>query len=404
MERLKRRIARMMGRRSGSLNLSRRAAQIRVDPVEPPSGATVRLGDDATYDVAMEYHFFGEEQGRKWEADGMAASCRDRARAAELGPAADGVRAVLDVASERARRTGEDRDHAEHHLTPYVRRTAFAHRRYQVVFWLLGFGDTAGVLGAAILMGEQPIIAAGQAIASGVAAVTAGLVGGDVRELKLARARARMFEDELPPELERYRRLFVPVEAEPDTYRLALRLAVCIVGVLGIAIFALRSVVEGPLGGLTFGALGLATAAASFLNSWIDGDDVADLLAIYASQAKDAAEQVQALSGSGVLAGQASATETAERIEAEHEVRGLADKAHVQALKYEVYRNNTSVFGHGVYRDSDGRREFHNGAPVSEMGFHKLVPTPIRRARIGRRAARPAARNVCGQDGGDAAQ
>ena len=67
-------------------------------------------------------------------------------------------------------------------LGSFARRPSHDAARYWTVWAVLAGGDALGVLASAVWLGEIPLVALGQALACGVAAVTIGGVGEDVRE------------------------------------------------------------------------------------------------------------------------------------------------------------------------------------------------------------------------------
>jgi hypothetical protein len=392
--------------RTGTSWVERLTARLRIDVADDPKGATLRHDDGAVYDVATEFNAYADEQVHIWRATGTEASRSARIRAAEVSARADAARSWVEVAAGRRDEATRAKSHADRHLLPFQRRTPKARRRYVGVWYTLLLGDAAGILSAAVLFGELPILAAGQAISTAVAAVTAGSIGADVRELRLARDRAKWAEDHFTPELAPYRRLFVVPDTGRDTYGLMLRGAGVVAIAIVVAILTLRTVADDSIvGGVMYAGLALGTAVASAISSWVYADDVADLLDVYTDRELVAIGQFQQAAADPSIAEHDAAEVAAASIEAEHQQRGAAAAAHIRGLLFGIYRRFPAIFGHGVAGPrGDGRREFHNGDPVSGLGFHKLVPTPIRHARIGRRVARPAARNVYGQDGGDAAQ
>lgn len=325
--------------------LAEQAEAIRIEDVEASSVVTRPPGFEAH--VETEFDELANEQVRVWTAEGQRASRADEVSAAAIRPQAYEEARLISAHAEEVDQALADYQHASRHLTPYLGRPRRDETRYKITLGVLALGDTVGVLGAAITMGEVPLIAAGQAIASGVAAVTAGLVGGQVKELRLARDRHVDLE-ELDPELRRYPMLFNGRQGGLAEHRLTMAVAGTIVVLLSLAVFALRWAIEGSIVGLTFGALAAATALASFISSYIHADDVADRIESYKHRYLEAAAHQKKISASSARRDLERYAASAETIQAEHESRGQAAERSIQALKHGVLRRNPTVFGHGT--------------------------------------------------------
>jgi len=317
----------------------------------------------ATY-AEQEYDALATEQRESWCAEGEVAARKAAVQAAGQAPAAKAASLVL---SEHAHEVVEARgqyQHAAQTLTPYVRRSTHDDVRYLAGWAVLGLGDTAGVLGAAIFLGEIPLVALGQALATGFAAVTAGLAGSEYQELRQARARQRPVE-KLTEDERHYVHLFTEAGAARSTTRMVSWVAVTIMVLITVGIFALRAGTEGVLAGVAFGGLAAATALASFISSYVHADAAADLIAAYRQRYRRAERGHIRLARSPSLARHAQAAETAASIEREQEGRGEAAGQAVSALKYRMLRRNPQVVGHGESRSeipSVGRRARVDGA------------------------------------------
>lgn len=286
------------------------------------------------------------EQLDLWPADGEVARRSEAARAGGLVAAAEAEAFLLGEAATLVISTKESYDHCHRSLLRWVHRGPHANFRYWLGWTVLGLGDAVGVAGASILLGEEVWIAVGQALATGLAAVTAGAAGHDLKELRLARQRRRdpsaLSEDE-----RRYRRFFI-YDADGDRLlRIVAWLACIIVVLIAVGIFALRASIEGSFVGLIFGALAAATALASFMNSYTYADEVADLIAV-AEQAYERAEKhYRRISRASPFRHRAEAIENAASIAREHTLRGQAAVHRLQALKFHSLTANPGVVGHG---------------------------------------------------------
>jgi len=341
------------GRRHGGTrrrprDLARHAETLTIPKVEGRSGAILRPGG-ITYDVGEEFDAYAADVSLSEDASGVAASRTATTRAAGLGSQADAARARTACQWPEVEAARQAYTTARDDLDSFSRRRAGDRTRYKVTYWVLLLGDFASVFGAALFLGEVPVIAAGQAVAAGVAAVTAGIVGADVRELRLARERSERLEaGRVRPEVAaRYPRLFGTASAEKDTYQQALKVALAIVLLLGLSVLALRAAIEG-LAGVVFGGLAMATALASFINCWSFADDVSDVVDTFRQRFLEALSLHRALADAPQPSAQDAHAAEAASIQSEYDIRGQAKAAGVRALKHEVYRRNPQVFGHGL--------------------------------------------------------
>ena len=232
-------------------------------------------------------------------------------------------------------------------LQPFTRRSPHADFKYWVTWVLLLLGDVAGVSGAAILLGEVPQLAVLQALASAIAAVTAGLVGHDVAVARHARRRERD-PQALAPEHAIFGYLFTGADSGERIVKALLYAALTIGLLLFGAIFALRTGVEGPLNGVVFGFLAAAICAASALNAYHFADEISDLLSAAYKEYVRALRRLTEIATSKVLIERAEAAATAASIKAEYAERGAAAEHKINSLKAAVSRQNPHVMGHGT--------------------------------------------------------
>lgn len=293
-----------------------------------------------------EFDALAEEQRASWPAEAEAASRPARLSASRVDPAAKAADLLTIEHQKELDRARDAREHALDTLAPFIRRPRHDNVRYWGGCAVLGLGDTVGVWGAAISLGEIPELALGQALAAGFAAVTAGLVGGEVRTLAQAKSRRRD-DDELTDAERRYRRLFEGVESEIPTLKIAAGVAASVVALVAGSIFALRSITEGATAGLVFGGLAAATMLASFISSYVHADEVADLLAHYERQHAVAIRRYRKASEAKALQVSGASTAEVDSIEREYDRRALAAVNKVEACKQRMLRRNPQVVGHG---------------------------------------------------------
>ncbi|MFB6718699.1 hypothetical protein ACFCV3_00975 [Kribbella sp. NPDC056345] len=310
------------------------------------AAATARPSTVGTTYVETEYDELGSEQQSLYAAAGESAARPYQAQADGLTTHAEQLAWLLKSSRKRLIVARKQLNHATTTLTCYTRRDRFAKHRYLLGWVILGLGDTAGILGAAIMLGEVPMIALGQALATGFAAVTSGQAGADLKDVRMSRQRQRD-PDKLTKAEQRYRYLFCGIDAGMSIVRLVSWLSVTIVLVVSVGIFSLRWTVEGMVSGLAFGALAAATALGSFLSTYSYTDDVADLLATYQKRYDNAVKQHTRLSAERSFRQRATALGQAESVRREHDHRGTAASRHIGALCQRVLRRNPGVMGHG---------------------------------------------------------
>jgi len=237
-------------------------------------------------------------------------------------------------------------------LAPFVRREAHAKFWYLLRWGVLLGGDVAGITGAAVLLGEIPDLAVMQACSAGMATVTAGLVGVDLKDLRLAARRATDPSD-LASELQPWAHLFRGADPGGARVKTVVLAALAIGLTVGVAIFGLRASVEGGVSGLVFGGLAAAFAAASFVNTWWYADEMADQIDQARTRYETELKRQQQLAGRPELSAYQGAAEERDSMIREHQLRGAAAKSAITALKHRALRRNPQVVGHGIGK-SDG--------------------------------------------------
>lgn len=217
---------------------------------------------------------------------------------------------------------------------------------YTLRLWGLLVGDIAGLGGSAVAYGELPALALVQAASAGVATITAGLSGAQMRMLSLAKER-RFDEDEISPELRPYLPVLIGAGRSSKFVMAVTAVSAVIALFIAVGIFSLRSGIEGLAAGITFGALAIAIACASWVNSYVHADPVADIIegARRGYAREQRAHRRLTLSPWLVLAERA--IERAKVIRRKHQELGHAAIAYFHALKHQVLSENPSVVGHG---------------------------------------------------------
>ncbi|MDL2081964.1 hypothetical protein QNN03_36620 [Streptomyces sp. GXMU-J15] len=302
-------------------------------------------GIGVTY-AEQEYHTLADEQELLWPAEGERTARPYQERARGLDRVAAGMEFLLSEQENEVRQARSDHQHATFILTPYMRREPGAKLRYWICWPVLWFGDTAGVWSASVAIGDVPSIAFGQSLASGLAAACAGLVGAELKYIRMAIARQRDPES-LTDDEARYARLFTDTDHGGRISRLVGFLSLVVMALLAVGIFNLRGSTEGTASGLTFGLLAAATAIGSGLLSYSAADEVADLLAGMEKRTSKAERRYLKLANSRAFRNKARAEEAARSIRDEYQLRAQAAGKRVESLSWRVQRRNPQVLGHG---------------------------------------------------------
>ncbi|MCA1705337.1 MAG: hypothetical protein LC808_19600, partial [Actinobacteria bacterium] len=242
---------------------TREADAVSLPRLDEVGGHPRPSGIGVTY-AEQEYLALAEEQELIWPAEGEREARPFQVRARGLDSAGAATEFLLGESETEVRQAHADYQHAARVLTPYVRREPGAKLRYWLCWPLLILGDMAGVWSAAVVLGDIPEIAFWQALASGLAAGCAGLVGSELKDMRMAWARRRDLET-LSDDERRYQRLFSGSDGGVGLVKLIGLLSITVVALLAVGIFALRSGIEGGLSGVTFGLLAAATAMGSGL-------------------------------------------------------------------------------------------------------------------------------------------
>lgn len=324
---------------------TREADAVSLPRLDEIGGHPRPAGIGITY-AEHEYHTLADEQELTWPAEGEHKARPFQVQAKGLDRPTAAIDFLLDESKKEVQQAHTDYQHAARVLTPYIRREPWAKLRYWICWPVLWLGDTAGVWSAAITNGDIVYVAFGQAFAAGLAAACAGLVGSELKDLRLARARQRDPES-LNDDERRYQRLFDGYDNGVGIVKLVGLLSLLVVALLAVGIFALRSGIEGSLSGLTFGLLAAATAIGSGLLGYSAADDVADLLATAAKRVRQTERRHLRLAASWRPRQRDEAAEAARSLHAEYQLRGQAAGKRVDSLSWRIQRRNPQVVGHG---------------------------------------------------------
>jgi len=314
--------------------------------------------------VENELDAFGREQEPLWKAEGILQS-----RPALI--AHSGLKEHADTSEHLSRRHRRLVKRAQRRLertiaalSPFVRRKQGQKAWFMVRTGLLLLGDVAGQAGAQIYYGEIPELALVQALAAGVAVVTAGLVGGEIKDLRMASKR-KIERTNLTKQQEPFAHLFDGNDDGKHIVKTLVYTAATVGLLISTGIFALRSTIDGPLSGLVYGALAAGIAAASFISSYIVTDEIADAIDTAEKDYERALKRQTNLAASAPLKTALEKIAEVESIRREYEVRGQAALLTYEGLKHRVLRRNPGVAGHGPATEPEpvvGRRAREDGA------------------------------------------
>jgi hypothetical protein len=326
-------------------NWREEADRISLARTDPPEAHPRPKGLGTSY-AEHEYTALAHEQDSLWTAEGERRARPYATKAHGLQPLKVATEFVLGEAAKEVTAARADYQHASKVLSPYVRQEPWAKLRYWLAWPLLILGDTAGVWSAAVMLGEVVSIAFWQALAAGLAAGCAGLVGAELKDIRLARCRHRA-PDSLSDDEQRYHRLFAAESGGTGIVKLICALSFLVMALVAVGVFALRTSVEGSAAGLTFGLLAAGTALASGLLGYSAADEVADLLTTMAKRVRTAERRYLKLAGSRPLRVHGQSETAAASLSAETQARGGAASKRVEALSWRIQRRNPHTLGHG---------------------------------------------------------
>lgn len=334
-------------RRSDNTSATEAAAEVRrLQPVDAAQMAA-RPASVLTSYVELEYDDLAAEQDALWQAEGTAAS---RGVASAQRQAQPGFKTARSHQRGQRAVVGQARAaylDAVTHLGPFCHREPGAKKWYLTRWLFLLGGDIAGQAGAALSYGEPYATAIPQALASGMAALTAGMVGAELRNLR-ATARRQHDADAVPDALTPWPHLF---RAPDHGHRLA-HIAIGIGALAGLsvagAIFWLRLIVEGAAAGAVYGLLAVGITLASGINAYFYADEIADHIDAAEARYSRELKRSQQLAVRPELLRHNAARAEAASIRNEHHARGEAATRHLGALKWRVLSNNPGVAGHGI--------------------------------------------------------
>jgi hypothetical protein len=295
----------------------------------------------------------GESDARPWRLKAAEFEYRARVTTSYI----DGQREV--VANARVRF-----ELAARTLGAYTRRQSGEKLPYYLRWALILGGDVAGVAGAAILLGETVALGVLQAIASGTAAITGGLLAQEVRDSRLARKREKL-PRELTDDERRFAHLFRGGDGGERIVKWIVAAAMLIGVLIAVSIFALRYSTEGSTAAWAFGLLAAGVALASWANVYHYTDEAADLIDARRADYVRELKRLKRLLKARDVSAHAAALAMATSIETEAANRGLAAQRAVEATGAHLLNEHADVAGHGWTHGPEGERHDHERHEVS---------------------------------------
>ena len=333
------------------------ADSLRLQPIDQARGVARPDGFAQTYGEA-EYDAYADEQSPLWDAEGTGAARDTVMEAGGAKPAAEEALRQL-LGQQQLIETTRDRYQlCLQALSPFQRREPGAKKWYLARWGLLLGGDVAGQAGAALSYGEPYVTAIPQALATGAAAITAGMVGADVRDRRMAALR-RKDPNDLPDDLKLWAHLFSGSDSGTALVKTVMGVATVAALLVAGGIFALRASVEGSLGGIVYGCLAGAITLASFINAYFYADEIADQIDSAQARYNNETARANRLANGDALRRFNQSTAAADSITHEYAKRGEAAAVRFRALKWRAMRGNPGVVGHGFAPEPEppiGRR------------------------------------------------
>lgn len=328
-----------------ALEAEARAEEIALQRIDEAAAVPRPTSIGSTY-LELESEELELEQPEQFAALGIETARPSRAEAAGLTLAAEAQKRLLDGHLQILAAAEERLIATTLALSPHRRRAPKAKRWHYLAKTAFLCGDLAGVASAAIWLGEYPEIALVMAVAAAAATVTAGLSGAEVRDLRSRERRARA-----PESLSEAERPFAPLFTAPDTgwrfVKALLWVSVAVAATIALAVFALRASIEDPLAGAVFGGIAAAVAAASWIESYMYADEVADLIESAEADYARARDRHQQLAEASAWRRREEVLAEAELVTVENQHRGEAARHHLRALRFLALRRNPQVVGHG---------------------------------------------------------
>lgn len=314
--------------------------------------AVVKPDEVGTFWIEQEYDHAETSQRELHAEIGEREALQSDVMAARHAVQAEIDREVANAARKAAHDASAKLTTLKRVLDPHAHRAHDAKYIKYIGMGLLFGGDVAGVTGAAILIGEEPLIALGQAVGVGASVIIAGLTGKDVRHGVDARDR-RKDPSDLTAEERPYAHLFGGRGLTGMLLVVLGAITVVAMMCIGIGIFTIRSEAEGMNAAIAFAAFGASMAVASFILNFATADEVADIISYSERSSKRADRKANRAGRTTAIVEHAAAVAQAKvyRLASKHAAEAAA--AEIRSQKYRALAANPGVAGHGAKPSSD---------------------------------------------------
>jgi hypothetical protein len=330
--------------------------QIAFDPIDDLLEAQLRAIDEAAAiprPNGIEKFYLEEAVEKKAAEQPPLAAARGEAdsrtwqvKAAEFEYRATVVTSYIDAQRDVVAGARDRFELAARALAAYARRASGEKIPYYLRWALILGGDVAGVAGAAILLGETVELGVLQAVASGTAAITSGLLAQEVKDSRLARKREKMPRD-LTGDERRFAHLFRGGDSGERIVKGVVAAGALIGALIAGSIFALRYSTEGSTAAWAFGLLAGAIALASWANVYHYTDEASDLIEARRADYTRELKRLEIMLKAGGISERDAALARATSIKAEALSRGLAGQKAVEATGAQLLNEHADVAGHG---------------------------------------------------------
>lgn len=261
---------------------------------------------------------------------------------------------------------------AEKILGGFVRRSTDAVKLKWIRLGGILGGDAAAITGAAILIGEEPYVAAIQGISVATCAITAGSLGRHVRYIRDANDRA-VDPAELTKDQKQFQQFFMERESAGAIMKALVAMFVLITLLIATGILIIRTSGEGWILGMAFFCFATALTLASFLNSYDTADEVAEFIDANLKRVKNAEEQAVEHRANPVIREYASGLAAAANARARNKAAGEAAAAEIRRRLYAALGNSGGVAGNGTAASSATEIEDLVAASKSATNGHAVT-------------------------------
>lgn len=241
----------------------------------------------------------------------------------------------------------KEHESAEKVLGKFARRSTDAVKLKWIRLGGILGGDAAAITGAAILIGEEPYVAAIQGISVATCAITAGSLGRHVRYIRDANDRA-VDPADLTKDQKQFQQFFMKRESSGAIMKALVAMFVLITLLIATGILIIRTSGEGWVLGAAFFCFAVALTLASFFNSWDTADEVAEFIDANLKRVTASETVAAEHRANPVIREYASELAAAATARARNKAAGEAAAAEIRRRLYAALGNSGGVAGNGT--------------------------------------------------------